>query len=126
MTISAAVGVGVICAVCTLLLKELRSPLASFVPLLGGVLLLLSVLTRVTPVLDFAQTLSEALPEGLFASAGKVLAAGILCSLGADICSELGAPSLGAHLTLVGKIEILLLSLPVLKELFSRVEALLS
>ena len=125
MNLTETVGAGLLCAVCTLLLKEIKSPLAQLLPIAGGILLLLPLLPRLSPIFDFAKALSSALPEGLFEGVCKVLATGLLCAFGSDLCTELGAPTLGARLTLLGKIEIFLLSLPVLKELLLRVEALL-
>ena len=115
-----------LCAVCALILKEIKSPISQFIPILGGVLLLLTVLPRITPLFTFVKELGDTLPIGMLETVGKILAVGILCSFGADLCSELGSPTLGTRLSLVGKIEIFLLSLPILKELLSRVEALFS
>lgn len=124
MNLLATLGLGVLAAVSALVLKEAKSPLSPFVTLTGGILLLLLLLSRLSPLVAWAETLSSALPETVGETVGKVLAAGFLCGTASEICCELGAPSLGGRLELVGKIEILLLSLPLLKELFSRVEAL--
>ena len=43
-----------------------------------------------------------------------------------NTCTELGAPALGERLLFAGKIEIFLFSLPLMRELFARVEELLS
>ena len=121
MTLLSTLGIGVLCAVAALVLKECKSPLAPLLTLLGGILLL-----RLSPLVTFAQTLEGALPHAVGETVGKVLATGFLCSIGSDVCTELGAPTLAGRLELAGKIEILLLSLPVLTELYARVEALLS
>ena len=126
MTLLSTLGIGVLCAVAALVLKECKSPLAPLLTLLGGILLLLCLLPRLSPLVTFAQTLEGALPHAVGETVGKVLATGFLCSIGSDVCTELGAPTLAGRLELAGKIEILLLSLPVLTELYARVEALLS
>ena len=126
MTLLPTLGIGVLCALAALVLKECKSPLAPLLTLLGGILLLLGIIPRLTPLLSWAQTLEDALPHAVGETVGKVLAAGFLCGIGSDICTELGAPSLASKLELAGRVEILLLSLPLLTELFARVEALLS
>lgn len=126
MTLLPTLGIGVLCAIAALVLKECKSPLAPLLTLLGGILLLLGIVPRLTPLLSWAQTLEDALPHAVGETVGKVLAAGFLCGIGSDICTELGAPSLASKLELAGRVEILLLSLPLLTELFARVEALLS
>lgn len=126
MNLLATVGVGVLAAISALILKECKSPIAPLFALSSGLVLLLSLVPRLSPVITWAGMLSESLPSVVGETVGKVLAAGLLTSIGSDVCCELGAPSLGAKLELAGKVEILLLSLPLFGELFSRVEALLS
>lgn len=126
MNLLTTLGVGLVAAVSALLLRECKSPLAPFVTLSCGLILLLALFSRISPILSWAQALSDSLPTAVGETVGKVLAAGLLTSIGSDICIELGAPALGAKLELAGKIEILLLSLPLFGELFSRVEVLLA
>ena len=126
MNLLATVGIGILIAISALLLRECKSPLAPLVTLMTGIALLLSILPRLSPIIAWAEELSSTLPAVVGETVGKVLAAGILTAIGSETCSELGAPSLGARLELFGRIEILLLALPLLRELFSRVEALLS
>ncbi len=125
MTLLPTLGIGVLCAIAALVLRECKSPFAPLLTLFGGILLLLCVIPRLSPLVSWASSLEGALPLSVGETVGKVLAAGFLCSIGSEVCTELGAPALGGRLELAGKIEILLLSLPVLTELFARVEALL-
>ena len=55
----------------------------------------------------------------------KVLGVGYLTEIGADVCRELGAESLAARLSLFGRMEIFLLSLPSLEKLFEAALSLL-
>ena len=126
MNLLSTLGIGVLCAISTLVLRESKSPLAPLLTLSGGLILLTLLITRLTPLLVWAETLSASLPETVGETVGKVLAAGFLCGTAADVCCELGAPSVGAKLELAGKIEILLIALPLLKEMLARVEVLLS
>ena len=126
MTVLETLGISLLCAVSALVLREFKSPIAPFVTLIGGLLILLSLVPRAKAAIDFALSLSESLPAFFGETVGKVLGVGFLCGAGADVCSELGAPALGAKLSLFGKLEIFLLSLPILTELLSRAEALLS
>ena len=126
MTVLTSVGVGVLCAVCALVLRECKSPLTPLLTLLGGMLLLTATLPRLSPLFAWVETLEAALPLSVGERVGKVLAVGFLSSVGKETCGELGAPSLGTRIELIGRVEILLLSLPVLTELYARVEALLA
>ena len=126
MNFLTTLGIGILSAISALLLREFKSPIAPLVTLSGGILLLLSLLSRLSPLILWAESLANTLPEIVGETAGKVLAVGLLTSFGAETCTELGAASLASKLELAGKLEILLLSLPLFCELFSRVEALLS
>ena len=61
MNLLATLGLGVLAAVSALVLKEAKSPLAPFVTLSGGVLLLLLLFSRLSPLVAWAETLSSAL-----------------------------------------------------------------
>ena len=126
MNVLGAVGVSLLCAMCALVLRESKSPVAPLVSLLGGLCLLLFLLPRLGELLSGLEETLGTLDGALMGSVGKVLAASLLIGVGCDACTELGAPSLAAKLDFFGKIEILLLSLPTLGELFSRVTTLLS
>ncbi len=118
MTGASAVGFATLGAVLVFILKESKSSLAPLLSLVGGTVLLCAALSR------YAE--SE-LPSFLLSLAGKeetklifkVLGVGFLTELGADVCDELGASALGKRLVFLGNTEILLLSLPVLKELLT-------
>ncbi len=126
MTLLQMLGFAVLSAVTALLLRTCKSPLAPFITLSCGILLLLTLLPKITEAFSFVTALTEALPDGVGQAVGKTIATGVLCSLGADTCTELGAPALGERLLFAGKIEIFLFSLPLMRELFARVEELLS
>lgn len=126
MTVAETVGVALLCAVSALILRECRSPIAPFLILLGGLLIWMTILPAIEKTWSFAITLTHSLPSGVGEIAGKVLAIGLLSGAGADVCTELGAPSLATALGFAGKAEILLLALPLLTELLSRAEALLT
>ena len=126
MSILPAVGVSVLCAVCALVLREIKSPVAPLITLLGGICLLLCLLPRAREALAGLEGIVGLLDPTLTETLCKVLCASLLVGIGCDACTELGAPTLAAKLDFFGKIEILLLSLPTLSELFSRVTGLLS
>lgn len=125
MNLIEAVGTSVLCAVAALVLRECKSPLAPLLTVFGGLGLLAGILPRLSALVAWGERLSASLPAAVGETVGKVLAAGLICGIGEDVCTELGAATLGARLSFVGRIEILLLSLPLLEELLTRAEALL-
>lgn len=118
MTAAAALGFAVLGAILIFILKESKSPLAPLLSLAGGVVLLSAALSRYaeSELPSFLLSLAKK-EEGELVF--KVLGIGFLTELGADVCDELGSSSLGKRLIFFGNAEILLLSLPVLKDLLT-------
>ena len=111
---------------CTVI-KEWKSDLLpllrlSLVLVFGGILISIA-----SPLFAFVRTLTEytgntTYTELLF----KALGIAILTQICSDICRECGESSLSAGVELAGKLEILLLSLPMITEILSIAEKLLS
>ena len=126
MSMPEAVGIGLICAVCALVLREAKSPLSPFIPLIGGLLLLGLTLPYFEELLSLAELLSDTVGTRTVEAVSRVLAVGLVASLGADACAELGASGIADKLELCGKLEILLLCVPTLRSLLSSAMELLS
>ena len=126
MSLGQTVGVALLCALAALVLKESKSPLAPLALLAGGLALLLAFLPRLSAFSEFFALLEE---NGLgeeCKTAVRILSVGVLVSLGADACTELGAPTLASKLDLCGKLEILFIALPTLTALLTEAMGLLS
>ncbi len=91
-----------------------------FVLLFSGVWLLIPILYRIVDLKDELVALSgvgESLP--MTGAILKILGVGYLVHMAAEGCRESGAPALAAKLELCGKLEILLLCLPYIRELLA-------
>lgn len=126
MTMGQTVAFALVTAVAALFLREAKSPLFLFLPLLCGVGILLSLLARLAPFEELFALLEDNGGGEQVSTVIKVLAVGFLAETGSDLCRELGAPSLGEKVDLVGKAEILLLALPTLLQLMREAVTLLS
>lgn len=125
MSFIESLGAALLCAVGTLVLRESKSPLAPFLSVGGGMLLLLALLPRLEDSLSVYKELEAGIGKELGGTVGKVLALSFLSGVTIDICRDLQAPILADRVAFVCKMEILLLTLPVLKALLTQVEALL-
>ncbi|MBE6589594.1 MAG: hypothetical protein E7643_05390 [Ruminococcaceae bacterium] len=111
----------------TAIIKQWKS---DFLPLVRlGILLLLGtvLLTLSSPLFSYVRALTQysgstAHAELLF----KALGIALLAQISADVCRECGESSLATGVELTGKIEILLLCLPMIGELLKIAEELLS
>ncbi len=125
MSVALALGLSLLGAVLFSLLRELKSPYAPYAAIAAGLLVLLSLFGKwesLSPLLDFFERAGLSEPVRLVL---KVLGVGYLTEIGADVCRELGAESLASRLSLFGRMEIFLLSLPSLEKLFEAALSLL-
>lgn len=113
-------GVGVLAAAASLILKSGGVKLAPVVSVAGGILLLFFAFQSYRqPIEAMLRMADEAGIHSSLATVLKMLAVGCLTTVSADICREMGEGTLGARVEMCGRVEILLLCLPFLLELFS-------
>lgn len=108
-------GLGLLCAVTAMVIKQLRTELALPVRLAGSILLLGAAVAVAVPLYSYLDSLisTSALSEYapiLF----KALGIAFLTHLSAEICRDCGEPSAASYVELAGKLEILILSLPLI------------
>ena len=117
MSITDGIAFAVLGAVLFFILRESKSGFAPFVPLLGGILLFIAALLRLTNGGLLTLFSRFGIREEGIALVFKVLSVGFLTEAGADTCEELGAAVLAKRLIFFGNTEIFLLVLPTLEEL---------
>ena len=119
-------GAALIAAAVALLLRRSDPGSASLTAGIGLLLLLTMLLPRLREAVDF---LDRLLAAGHFGTYGglmlKTLGIGVAVKLAGDLCRESGAESLAGALETAGRIEILLLCLPLFTELLDLVRGVL-
>ena len=83
----------------------------------------------VAPIIEYIQTLSSivgsALPSEVVGVMLKTVCVAMLCHICATVCRDLGETSIASYIELGGKIEMLLLALPLLEEVVNTVKKIL-
>ena len=126
MTLYQMIGLAVLCAMLTLLLKETGGKYTAALVAVGGAALFLFFLRRLSPVADLLRNyLSDEGMEEVSGLLCKGLAVGYLTQIGGDVCRDLGAEGVAAKLELCGRAELLVLSLPCLNRLLQTALSLL-
>ncbi len=119
-------GVGVLLAVVCLLLKQMKSDLLPLVRV-GGTVLILSMI--LSPISDAMGELLALVGDGSIEPYAKVmiraLGISLLCKIASDVCRDAGESGIGSGVELAGKLTILLLCVPLIKELLSYASRLL-
>ena len=121
-------GAALICAVAALLLRYLKKEFELPLTLAGSVLLLVSASAMARPI---AQYLTELIGAShLVGDAAntllRALAIALMTKLAADLCREMGTPSVATSLETAAKFEIIILTLPLVSSVIESVKELLA
>lgn len=122
---------GAVIAVALLLILRRESPdIALVAKTCAGVILAAACIASMSPIIEYADEIGESLgADGELGSAVEVLlkalGVSILAHITAGICRDAGEGSIAYYVELGAKIEILILSMPLLRELLSLAATLL-
>ena len=119
MDILKVIAIGMITTICAVILKQVKPELVIFVVITGSVLILFMILQTVVGVLGEYKSILDktGLNNGIFTSVLKIIGVGYLVEFAGDVCTEAGVPSISSKLLLAGKMLILVMCLPIIKNL---------
>ncbi|MCL1944559.1 MAG: stage III sporulation AC/AD family protein [Firmicutes bacterium] len=119
--------IGVVTAFCVLVLKDVRSDVATLLSIVGGLLIMLIVVDMLTGIVTiFTAIANEAGLGGEFLSIIiKIVGLGFVIDFCAGICEDTGNKNLSEKVILGGKIAIMFVSLPIVSSLFHLIVDLL-
>lgn len=125
MNLIAVCGLVLAVTLFLLLIRQFRPELAPPLSLCLTLFLTLFAMAAMVPLLQYVQELElgrfhEYLPY-LFKSMGISL----LCATAADLCKDCGEAAVASKLELIGRCEIAVLSLPLLKDILTLAEELM-
>lgn len=113
-------GIALTALFTVLLLRGQKSDFAGFAALAAAMLLLGAAVKEYLPAMTFlAETAEGTAFEGHLATLTKALGITLAVQFTAEICRDAGEGGLASKLELVGKAQILLLSIPLLRELMT-------
>ena len=107
--------------------KEFKAEYGVFVLLAISLFLVGYLTSGLGEVLNFIQTLQKKIPinNSYIKILFKLLAIAYVCQIASDLCEDLGYRSISFQIETVGKMSILLLSIPIIQSLLETVEHLL-
>lgn len=125
MTLTKVCMIAVLGISATAIVKQWKSDFLPLVRLALTLTLGALILGAATPILSFFRVLSEESGNAAYTVIlFKALGIALLTQVCADICRESGESGLSAGVELTGKVEILLLALPLMEELLSVAQSL--
>lgn len=119
--LTAIIGVCMLAAVATLFIKRYAPEYALLVSVVSGAAILVFLLALASGVLSDAEEIFNVsdLDNSLFLLVLKALGICYLTDFGADTCRDFGQTSLASKVELAGKISVVVLTLPLIKQILS-------
>lgn len=115
-------GVAMLAAMLGVIIKKWNLFPSELFKVAAAVFLAIGCFSRLSPVLDFLLTVTEGSAVAPYLGVlFRVLAVSLITALTASVCRDLGESTLAGYVELGGRIEILILSLPLLEEILSLV-----
>ena len=124
MTVIKLCGIAVIGVCAALIMRAAKSELAIPVGVITCVIILASAISSMYPIVAFAEGLSREYSL-YFSAVLKALGIGITAQTAADICRDSGEGAVASKLEFAAKVGILLLGLPVVREILSLTQKIL-
>lgn len=123
MDIFRVIGVAIVGAVITLMLKQVKSEMSVLAVLATGIIILILTLSSMSDViLEFNKIVDKSgVDSKLFSSLLKIIGVGYVTEYSAGLCDDMGAGSLGKKLQLAGKISIFIMALPIVTALIDTI-----
>lgn len=127
MEIFRIAAIGIITALCVLVLRENRSDIATLIGITGGVIILLSLIDYFTQIFDFLKQIIDkaGIDGGVIKALVKIVGIGYVAEFSAGIVEESGSKALAEKIALGGKVIIFIMSIPIIKLLFEIVSSML-
>lgn len=116
-------GAAILCVTVGTVLKRSNPDGATLLRAVGGVVLAAAVISTVSPIIEYVYGLSELFEGGddVIGVLLRALGIAVLTHICSTVCRDCGEGSIAAYAELGGKIEILLLSLPLLRDIVDAV-----
>ena len=120
MEIFGIIGIAILTLALSFIFKELKKEYAVFVMIIGGIIITIWALVRISPVVNYIQELTNLsdLSE-YFVVILKALGISFIVQIAADICRDFGESSLAGKVEFAGKASILIIVLPVLQSVIN-------
>jgi len=128
MNTIALVGLGLVAAVLSVILRQHKREFGLYIPLAAGVIILAAVVAAMRPALDTVRNLMDAARMNNIY--GQTLLKGLavcyLTQLASDACKDAGETAIAGKVELAGKIAIVVLSLPLFNNLVELITGMIN
>lgn len=122
------IGVGIIGAVLSVLIKQHRPEMAMTVPILTSAVILMMCLPYLNTVISAFNDIADRAGIELshMRTVIKIIGVAYVCQFASDICADAGEKTIAGRIELGGRIIIIMLSLPIIYGLLELVSDIIS
>ena len=119
-------GVALISSAAVFFLRNIKKEYETPLTVAGCAMLLSAAFFMVSPIVEYVAELSEALPEAgeAFGIMMRAIGIAMITRVAADVCRDMGTPSVAAALELAARLEMIILSLPLISSILESVRSL--
>lgn len=127
MSIFQLVGFGLVVTCITVLVRQLKSEIAIYIPIIAGIIIFMMMANSIYSVLKLLQNMSDKLNLGnsYLTLILKMIGIAFLSEFTADICRDSGETAIANKIEFAGKIIILVLAVPIITALLEMILKLL-
>jgi len=118
---------GLIIAVISVVLKQIKPEYSVITIIVGGIILVLYIVNSLIDIFGFFSNVvgKTGIDGDLFLLLVKIIGIGYLIEFAVGICNDSGHASIGDKIVLAGKIMIFIISMPIITNLFNLILDLL-
>lgn len=119
MDIFKIVAIGIITCIANIIIKQIKPEYSVLIVLSGGLIILLLIINSISNSMGSISGIFNVLKidNVILKSILKILGIGYLVEFGAGICNDTGHSSLAEKIVLAGKVAILIMCMPIVKNL---------
>ncbi len=127
MDILQIVGIGLVSAIIITLLKQSKPEIAILLGVAVGIIIILSVADELYEVVLSFYNVAETsgITAGVFTLVLKIVGIGYLAEFASNVCIDSGCKGVGDKILFAAKVVIMILALPVIKDLLSLITGIL-
>lgn len=127
MEIFRIAAIGIVTALCVLVLKENRGDIAMIIGIAGGIIILLSIVDYFTQMFVFLDELinKAGIDGSVIKALIKIVGIGYVADFSAGLVEDCGSKALSEKIILGGKVIIFIMSIPIIRLLFEIITSML-
>lgn len=118
---------GIIASLTAMKIKAIRPEIGMVIGFLASIILAVYGLREMKQILDVFETIRSysGIPKSYFQILLKLIGISFLCEFASNVCKDAGQASIAKQIEFIGKLAILVVSLPIFKSLLQTVQKLL-